>query len=135
MGFLFVILCMIILSITLFRNVNTSGWLHEHITTDTLQVTEDGKYEYQLELINALQNNSYSRIYLKNVYIGEETRIPLDMPINKIKGLSIKESYYWTKLEPTSNIDTYILETTMEFPFPGERYEIDIKNGEAKKME
>lgn len=126
---------MIILSITLYKNVNTSGWLHEQITTDTLQVTEDGKYEYQLELINALQKNSYSQIYMKNVYTEEETRIPLDMPINKIKVLFIKEDYYWTKLEPTSKIDTYILETTMEFPFPGERYEIDIKNGEAKKME
>lgn len=42
-------LFMIALTPSMFKYVNTSGWLTEKITRDTVQLTADGKYEYQIE--------------------------------------------------------------------------------------
>ncbi|GGG17372.1 hypothetical protein ACFOHW_04030 [Paenibacillus abyssi] len=129
------ILCMLSLSPTLFKSVNTGGWLSENIVTDTLQTTADGQYEYQLELINLFQKNSFARLYIKNNSTGEEMRIPLDMPVNTIKGLTKEKENYWIMLEGTSEADKYILYTTPRFPLSDETYEVSMKKREAKKQE
>ncbi|MFB5764060.1 hypothetical protein [Paenibacillus medicaginis] len=133
-GILFILLisaCMIFLSPILYKNVNVIGWLVEHVTADNLQVTSDGDYEYKLELINALQKNSYARLYLKNISTAKETRIPLEMPINKIKVLFLGDNRYWVNLESTSKKDIYMLTTTTDFPLPNERFEINVSTGKA----
>lgn len=130
-----IIISMLSLSPILFKNVNTSGWLTENITTDTLQKTTDGQYEYQLELINLFQKNSYARLYLKNIPTSEEMRIPLDIPVTKIRGLSEGKVNYWITLEATSKTDAYILYTTSKFPLPIEKYEVDVKIGKAIKVQ
>ncbi|NEN87132.1 hypothetical protein [Paenibacillus elgii] len=134
-GVFIIIICMLSLSSILFKNVNTSGWLTENITTDTLQTTADGQYEYQLELINLFQKNSYARLYLKNVSTGEEIRIPLEIPVTNIRGLSEGKVNYWIALEATSKRDVFILYTTSKFPLPNEKYEIDVKIGKAMKVQ
>jgi len=130
-----IILCMLSLSPTLFKNVNTSGWLSENIVTDTLQLTADGQYEYRIELINLFQKNSYSRLYIKSSFTGEEMRISLEIPVKKIKVLTERKLNYWIVLEGTSKNDKYILNTTSSFPLPDEKFEVDIKKGEAMKLQ
>ncbi|MFC0394447.1 hypothetical protein [Paenibacillus mendelii] len=125
---------MLSLTPTLYKYVNTSGWLTENITTDSLQKTADGQYEYQVELINLFQRNSYARLYLKNVNTAEETRIPVDLAVNEIKGLSVGKVNYWVSIELNPVSDNYLMITTTDFPLPGEEYEIDVPNGTAVRM-
>lgn len=130
-----IILCMLSLSPTLFKNVNTSGWLSENIETDTLQITTDGKYEYQIELINLFQKNSHARLYIKSSSNGEEIRIPLDIPVNKIRVLSKGTVNRWILLEATLEEDKYIVHTTSNFPLPYKQYKVDVKKKEAVKVQ
>lgn len=130
-----IILCMLSLSPTLFKNVNTSGWLSENIEVDTLQITEDGKYEYQIELINLFQKNSHARLYIKSSSTGEEMRIPLEIPVNNIRVLSKGKVNRWISLEVTSEADKYIVHTTSNFPLPYEQYKVDVKKKESVKLQ
>lgn len=130
-----IILSMLSISPTLFKNVTTSGWLSENVVTDTLQITADGQYEYQFELINLFQKNSNARLCIKRISTGEEIRFPLDMPINKIKVLSRGKVNYWIVMEETAEKDKYILYTTSEFPLSDEKYEIDVRKREAVKVQ
>ncbi|MCQ6557321.1 hypothetical protein NNL21_01280 [Paenibacillus mendelii] len=99
-----------------------------------MQKTADGQYEYQVELINLFQRNSYARLYLKNVNTAEETRIPVDLAVNEIKGLSVGKVNYWVSIELNPVSDNYLMITTTDFPLPGEEYEIDVPNGTAVRM-
>lgn len=128
------ILCMLSLSPTLFKNVDTNGWLEGEVTTDTLQITTDNTYEYQLELINLFQKNSYARLYLKSTSTDEEIRITLDIPVKEIAVLFVEENYHLIMLEATSEADIYILHPTSKLPFPDEKYKIDVKKREAVKV-
>ncbi len=130
-----IILCMLSLSPTLFKNVNKSGWLLENVVTDTLQITADGQYEYQFELVNLFQKNSNARLYVKRISDGEEMRISLDMPLNKIKGLSEEKVNYWVVMDGTSEKDKYIMHTTSKFPLPDRKYKVDLEKREAVKTE
>jgi len=127
--------CMLLLSLPLFKNVNTSGWLTEKITSDTLQITTDGQYEYQLELVNLFQNNSYARLYIKNVSTDGEKRIPLDLPVEEIRGLSVSKDNHWITLINTDVENMYILRTTEDFPLSGISYEINVGIGETVRVE
>lgn len=57
---------LLLISIPLILNVNTSGWLTKNIKQDLKQITIDGKYEYCMQLVNLFQKNSYARLYLKD---------------------------------------------------------------------
>jgi hypothetical protein len=127
-------ICMLALSPTLFTNVNTSGWLSEKVMTDTLQITDDGKYEYNLELINLFQRNSHAKLYMKDRFTNEEFRIPLDLQVKKIRGISIEEKVHWISLEETTEVNKYILFTNSKFPLPNEKYEIDVSKRSSTKV-
>lgn len=43
---------LLLISIPLILNVNTSGWLTKNIKQDLKQITIDGKYEYCMQLVN-----------------------------------------------------------------------------------
>lgn len=132
-GVLIIIVGMLSLSPALFKNVSTSGWLEEKVTTDTLQITSDNTYEYQLEIINLFQKNSYARLYLKSTSTGEEIRIPLDIPVKEMAVLFVEKNYHLITLEATSEEEFYILHPTSKLPFPDEIYKIDLKKREAVK--
>lgn len=131
------ILIMLSLSVGLINSVNTSGWLTERVITDTLQTTEDGKYEYQMEWINLFQKNSYARLYIKSISTDEETRIRFDTPVNTVTVLTRGDVNYWISLTASPKEDVYILTTTdkLSLFLPIETYEIDVKNEIAVKIE
>jgi len=122
------------MSYHLYQNTYTSGWLTERVTADTMQLTADGKYEYNIELINVFQKNSYARVYLKNTTTAEEQRIRLASPVKNIRTYSTGREFYWITLESGSQTDKYILKTNKEYPLPEEIYEVDVNRGEAKKL-
>jgi hypothetical protein len=131
LGIFVLIISMLLLTPPLYKSVNANGWLTERVMTDSIQMTTDGHYKYCIEIINMFQRNSYARLYLKNVSTAEEKRIRLSLPIYEIHGLGVEQVNYWVKLEPTSQADTYILHTTEDFPLSGERFEVDVINGQA----
>jgi len=122
------------ISYQLYQNTYTSGWLTENVTADTIQLTADGKYEYNIELINVFQKNSYARVYLKNIATAEEQRIRLESPVKNIHGYSTGREFYWITLESGSQTDKYLLKTNKEYPLPEEIYEVDVSRGEAIKL-
>ncbi len=109
-------------AITLIRTTTLHGWIKEKVDEDYIQITEDEKYEYRLELVNMFQRNSYARIYIKNIADGKEVKIPLDIPTKEKYVLSGGKDYMtnpdpdnlpvWTKMMPTDEDGVYILTTT-----------------------
>ncbi|MGF9905482.1 hypothetical protein [Brevibacillus porteri] len=133
-GVSMIIIVMILMTPHLYKNVETSGWLTEKLRTDSIQQTSDRQYEYCMEIANLFQKNGTARLYLKNTKTLEEIRIPLELPIKEIKFVSWGEVTHFVKLEPTTNSNIYLLNTTEEFPFPGEKYEINIMEKTAVKI-
>jgi hypothetical protein len=130
----FALIISVLLSAALIQSVNTQGWAKEKIISGTLKTSADEKYEYRIDLINLFQRNSHARLYLRDVSTGQETYIPTDIQLQKIKGLAVGKDHYWVKLEPTDNEALYILSTTKELPIPEEKFNINIKAGTASRL-
>ena len=119
-----VILFSLAFSSTLFKNVNTQGWLSERVKIDYTQITDDEKYEYRIEIVNMFQRNSYVRLHVKNASSSEEFTIILDIPIREIGAVQGgEESQYpepvepdvWSELVQTASEDIYTLTTKDRF--------------------
>lgn len=82
------VVLLLLLSVTLFRGVNTQGWLTESVRGDIVKTTKDLQYEYKIELINIFQKNSRARLYVKSTSTGEEKRIPVQIKTNEIVAYS-----------------------------------------------
>ena len=134
LGITCLLVIMIFLSVPLYKNVNTSGWLTENIRIDTTQVTADNQFEYYIELVNIFQRNSSIRLYLKNLHSDEEVRMKIDLP--KVSGISWnwKENFF-TTLQPTGHEGKYILKTQQLSPFPEATFEIDVNERKAIRLE
>jgi len=128
-------LFMIALTPNMFKYVNTSGWLTENITADTIQMTADGKYEYQIEIVNLFQRNSTARLYVKNVESSEMKRIPLEIPVREIHGIGISKINHWINLHPKNVEDQYILKTTRDFPLSNLVFEVNLKTDKAIQIQ
>ncbi len=136
-GFIFGVLLLLIFSYNLFQGVNTRGWLTEVITSDSLKVTSDKKYEYRIDLINVFQKNSHARLFVRNRSTFEEMEIAVDIHTNNIivLGINRTEENHWVLMEPTDTKDHYILATTREVgSIFGERFEIDIGTRTSKRL-
>ncbi|MEX2460402.1 MAG: hypothetical protein WD469_03750 [Paenibacillaceae bacterium] len=134
---IFGIALLLIFSVFLYRGVNTRGWLTDKITSDSLKITSDKKYEYRIDLINLFQKNSHGRLYVRNVSTGEESNIAVDLHTNKIVSIGIKQGRmnYWVLMEPTDVSGRYNLNTTEEFGIPKEIFEIDVETGTSRRLE
>lgn len=124
-----------LLSAALIQSVSSNGWTKEKIYSDTLKMTEDGRYEYRIELVNLFQRNSHARLYVKDMSSKQESYIPIGIQTNKIVVLRVSETNHWVKLEPTDNSFHYNLYTTNEFSLPEEKFEIDIRAGTSSRLE
>ncbi|MDQ0196433.1 hypothetical protein [Paenibacillus wynnii] len=124
-----------LLAAALIQSVSTNGWSNENIESDSIQITADEKYEYRTDLINLFQRNSSARLYLKEVGLGEEVFIPVDIQTGKIVGLGVSEVNHWVMLEPTDEPSRYILYTTKELGIPIERFKIDTVAGTSERVE
>lgn len=137
-----VIVLSLIFVTTLIRNTSMYGWIKESVVKDYTQTTIDEKYEYRLELVNVFQRNSYARIYIKNIVNGEETTMPLDIPIKEKNVIIGGEGYIssetdvllvWSKMMPSDAEDIYILTTTDFFDRESSYcFRIDMKDKSAK---
>lgn len=135
----------IMLSITLFRNTTTKGWLVENVTSDSIQITTDGNYEYRLDLINMFQRNSRARLYVKDTSTDVEVTIPVDVSIKEIGAVNVPNNTHseetrqwlaWTKMTPTDKKNIYILTTTERLNKNKiEKFSVDLAAGSSQKTE
>jgi len=81
-----IILATLILVPTLVLNASIYGWLRESVTRDWPQITDDGRFEYRVELVNRWQRNNRTRLHVVDLSTGEEIIIPLDISTDDING-------------------------------------------------
>jgi len=119
--------------------IEKEGWLTEKVRTlSYMQTTEDGKYEYTLELINTFQKDGYARLYVKDVVTDEEKRIPLHTKRKKItiRGFAHGEENAWSHLIVSeTSASVYVLTITEWLSIENEQYEINITEGTARRIE
>ena len=126
-------------STTLFRYSNIEGIFKDKVISnwsnrDNMQITSDGKYIYQLELINLFQRNSRVRLYIKNILSDEKMLISLDMSTNTIYGVT-PDLFPWVEMFPSENSAYYILNTTRSLKEEIEIYEININAKTSRRIE
>jgi len=140
------VLTVIIVSITVFNvfvaplPIKTEGWQTERISTlGVVQITEDGQYEYFLEIINSSQSNSSARLFVRNIATGEEMKIPLDMKNKKITiylAHTTNEMLAWSHLVPSEiSQSIYSLTTTEHLNKEIETFEIDMETKTSRRIE
>ncbi|ASA19812.1 copper transporter family protein [Paenibacillus donghaensis] len=133
-GICIVIVLATALSAGLIKSVSTNGWADEKIKSDSIQITDDKKYEYRIELINLFQRNSHARLYLKDVGTEVETYIPMEIQTRKIVVLRESQVNHWVELEAIDNASHYILYTTKDLGIPEEKFKIDITAGTSSRV-
>jgi hypothetical protein len=115
---------------------NTAGWLTPNIRTDYVQITCDGKYEYQLEIINLFQRNSRVRLHIKDLSSQKEMTLPLSFSIREIRGITIPHTpFHWITMESTDTPGQYIAWTTDRLSLNfSEIFEINIESETSVKL-
>lgn len=131
----FLIIAFILLGYNLYKPVDEYGWLQPRIHSETLKITDDNKYEYKIELVNMFQRNSLARLYMKNIQTEEAIYISLDINTRNIGGFSMGQDNNWGHLTNTQVDEQYILYTTEEFPFPINRYLVNVKKNQSEKID
>jgi len=103
---------MLVLSgiITFDRNMS-AGVIADFIYADTLRRTDDGLFEYRIELVNLFQRNATARLFVRDLTTDEEMYIPLDVPARDVGGLSIphRRNFLWGRLENDVASGQYLL--------------------------
>ena len=129
------ILVSVLLARQLFQRTDTVGWLTERvIPNDHPQVTTDGKYEYELEVINPFQGNSSARLCVKDLLTNEEWKIPVEISTKGVGALS-SDLFPWVELQLLDEDNCYLLVTTRHLKEPTEKYEIDMEARTSRRIE
>ena len=66
------------LSVGQINNITLSGWIIPIVVTGENSITEDGLFEYRLDVINPGQRNTTFRIYSRNLQTDDVVRIVID---------------------------------------------------------
>ena len=115
-----IVLCAIMAPLSLaitFVPFLSPGPIRDYIYADSIRPTDDGLFEYRLELINAFQRNASARLFVRDLNSEEEMYIPIDILDGSLGGFSIPhgQSFLWGRLEPSEVSGQYI------FKMPAER--------------
>lgn len=103
-----VILSLIMIPLSIAVN---PGPVHESVFADSMRPTDDGLFEYRLELVNLFQRNVTARLFVRDLTTLEEFHIPLSIPrVDEIGsiGLPHGREFLWGKLEKDELMDQYI---------------------------
>jgi hypothetical protein len=97
------------------------GRMPDHIMADSLRPTTDGLLMYRFELVNHFNRNARARVFIREVYTGDEFHIYLDTLSGRIGGLGwlANEYFAWAVLEEQEEAGQYILRIPAGVPFSG----------------
>ena len=117
---------------------NRKGWIDDIVFEDNKQITQNKKYEYDLELVNWFQTNGKIRLHIKDILYGSDSYIDLAMNIDTERGYG-RAYVAWANLIATNTKNIYYLETTKEFSnqfdVPIQKFKIDLENNASRKLE
>ena len=124
------------------------GWTTERVHTlmrsggdgeILVHTTEDGKYEYFLELVNPSQRNSRARLFVRDMATSEEIRIPLDFKNERLRARlasTLNEENAWAYLVPSETSPfIYVLTTTWFLNDYIESFEICMETKTSRRLE
>jgi hypothetical protein len=118
-------------------NTPMAGWITEKAYSSLEQITDDGKYEYQFDLINFGQRNVKTQIRLIDMITKEEKHIPIDVNAGQITFFSYNFDDAWIDLKPSGISGIYIMKVLQRQILkssPSEFFEIDIEAGTARPL-
>jgi hypothetical protein len=104
---------------------------------DFSQITSDGKYEYNLEIINFFTIlNNRSVLHIIEISTGIEIRIYLPLPSNAFNSNLLGDFWSLISMKPTAIAEIYIVSTTMMFNLEQRwSYEINVVTGDVHLIE
>jgi len=82
-GYSFILALLISSSFAMLISSSPRGWLIPHVERGTVKVTEDGAFEYQMEVINNGTMNARARFLAIHLETGQETVI--DIPNDQLQ--------------------------------------------------
>lgn len=122
-------------AVVLVGSLYTEGWTNTYTQKDSLQMTDDQKYEYQIELVNLFQRNSYAQLHLRRIESNMQSSIRIDMNTNDINALGVGKINHWIELKSTASSGKYILRTTEDLGIPEESFMIDMSTQSAQAVD
>ncbi len=114
------------------RTIDRVGWLEPYVQSDTLKITQDGRYVYQVEVANLAQRNRSARLFVEKREGGWEQRIPLKLSAQEMRDMVYSGSD-WGQLAAGEGDYDFVLSPTDEMPEADWQFEVDLKNGQAHK--
>jgi len=132
------VLCLFIFHLRVIRDITSieadmlfyaKGWIIENVTEGIVQISDDKKFEYRLDLINIFQRNSRARLFVRNLETKEEKNIRLPMDTRRIYGFTQSRYNPWIRMESTDIPYHYIVRTVGGFDqqLNAETYKIDMR--------
>lgn len=111
----------------------TEGWIYQQVYSDPIKTTEDGKYDYCLEIVN-LRGRS-ERLYVKNNTTQEKTYLPISLEYSSERSLTYGTgNWSWAHLKSINQNDEYQLITTEKLDAPIQIFNINMKEKNVKKQ-
>ncbi|OWR31176.1 hypothetical protein CDO73_08550 [Saccharibacillus sp. O23] len=114
------------------RTIERVGWLEPYVQSDTLKITEDGRYVYQVEVANLAQRNRSARLFVEKREGGWEQRIRLEMSAQEMHDMVYSGSD-WGRLVAGEGAYGFVLSPTDEVPEADWNFAVDLKNGQAHR--
>ena len=121
-----------------------TSWSRERITTDTVQVTSDGIFEYRLEQVHRstpLGSNTELRLFVRDLNLDTEYRIRLDDVMNEDRVLLHSRphgrDFFWSTMRPSDGVEQRYLLTTTSTYAPVRRwvFELNMETQTASLLE
>ena len=89
------------------------------IHADSIRPTDDGLFEYRLELVNVFHRNASARLFIRDLNTGDEMHIPIDLLDRRLGGLGIPGgiNFMWGRMEKDREAEQYILSIPVDRAF------------------
>jgi len=114
------------------RTIERVGWLEPYVQSDTLKITKDGRYIYQVEVVNLTQRNRSARLFVEKREGGWEQRVPLEMSAQEMRDM-VYSGADWGRLVSGEGDYTFVLSPTGEVSQADWQFDVDLKNGQAHR--
>ena len=104
---------LLILSPIVISKINLYGWIIDVVTSDSLRITDDGFFEYRIEIVNQFQRNSSLKIFINDMNLNKDISILLDIYPDKVSSIVFRDynqNFLWGRMYFKEELNKYILE-------------------------
>jgi len=117
------------LAIQLFNSVEIEGWLKDSVSSEPIQTTTDGLYNYRLELINMYQKNSSARLLIQDMRTKQDIYIPIEVEGEEVQRNWQEKGGNWSWSSLSALTDNNLLELIVwrRAPLSPLKFHLDTK--------